>query len=274
MRAKSKDNTRSARQKSIGMRRWVLLLLFSLLFVFYICFYHYSILLPLSARFGLFGQKIELPEGKFVHGIDISRYQQSIDWKKLSKAKLGNKPISFVFIKATEGKSILDENFNDNFYQAKKHGLLRGVYHYYTPSVSGKEQARYFLKQAHLEEGDLPPVLDIEVRGEQPLETFRGELLSWLQIVEQQYGKRPILYSSYKFKKDYLNTPDFESYPFWIAHYYVRELEYEGDWTFWQHTDKGSLPGIPCEVDLNIFNGTISELKQMTIPEQENSSFK
>ncbi len=273
----SDKNSRSKSPKKLpphNMRRCFLLLAFSMLFVVYLSYYHYSILRPLSVRFGLTNSKTEVPEGKFVHGIDISRYQASIDWRKLSAAKLSNNPISFVFIKATEGKSILDENFNDNFYQAKKHGLLRGVYHYYTPSVSGKEQARYFLKQAHLEEGDLPPVLDIEVRGEQPIETFRCELLSWLQIVEQQYGKRPILYSSHKFRKDYLDTPDFASYPFWIAHYYVKELDYEGDWAFWQHTDKGSLPGISCDVDLNIFNGTISELKQMTISAQDNSFSK
>ena len=78
---------------------------------------------------------------------------------------------------------------------------------------------------------------------------------------------KPILYTGYKFKVDYLNTPEFADYPFWIAHYYVKELQYQGDWTFWQYTDCGKVKGIKGHVDCNIFNGSMSDLCKLLIPE-------
>lgn len=87
----------------------------------------------------------------------------------------------------------------------------------------------------------------------------------WLDRVEKHYQVKPILYTSYKFKTRYLNDSLFNSYPYWIAHYYVDSVEYQGEWKFWQHTDVASISGIPESVDLNIFNGTLEELSQMTI---------
>ena len=48
-------------------------------------------------------------------------------------------------------------------------------------------------------------------------------------------------------------------------HYYVDSVRYEGEWKFWQHNDAGTLPGIDELVDLNVFNGSMSELLEMTI---------
>jgi lysozyme len=73
---------------------------------------------------------------------------------------------------------------------------------------------------------------------------------------------KPIIYTSYKYKTRYLDDPAFEAYPLWIAHYYVDALSYEGAWHFWQHTDYGAVPGIDGSVDLNVFNGTLDELKR------------
>ena len=116
-----------------------------------------------------------------------------------------------------------------------------------------------------LESGDLPPVLDIEVRGEDE-KKLRRDLKVWLDKIEDYYRVKPILYTSYKFKTRYLNDSVFNSYPYWIAHYYADSVEYKGQWRFWQHTDVGRLPGIREDVDLNVFNGTLDELKRMTIP--------
>ena len=80
---------------------------------------------------------------------------------------------------------------------------------------------------------------------------------------------KPILYTSYKYKTRFLNDSIFNTYPYWIAHYYVDSVEYQGPWKFWQHTDVGTLPGIQERVDLNVFNGTLEELQQMTIPAKD-----
>ena len=231
-----------------------------------LCYFIYIyVVAPHSSRWrALYGIE-NYPDGYSIRGIDISHYQGDINWNKLSKAKIGDESICFVFIKATEGVQLLDENFNENFYQAREFGLLRGAYHYFKPNVSAKEQARFFLKQVHLEEGDLPPVLDIEEIGNLTPKQLREATLTWMKEVEGRYHKPPILYTYYKFKKDYLNTPEFDRYPYWIAHYYVSSLTYNGKWKFWQHTDCGRLDGIKGKVDLNIYNGSMYELRRLCL---------
>ena len=118
-----------------------------------------------------------------------------------------------------------------------------------------------------LEEKDLPPVLDVEELGNQTPEQLQREVLSWMKIVEKHYGVKPILYTGYKFRTTYLNTPEFDQYPYWIAHYYVDSLEYQGEWAFWQHTDVGQVDGIKGNVDINVFQGDYQDLMDLTIKE-------
>ena len=82
-----------------------------------------------------------------------------------------------------------------------------------------------------------------------------------MDYVEKHYSVTPILYTGYKFRTSYLNTPDFDHYPYWIAHYYVDTLEYKGEWAFWQHTDAGRVDGINGDVDINVFNGYQSQFE-------------
>lgn len=86
---------------------------------------------------------------------------------------------------------------------------------------------RFFINSVKLDSGDLPPVLDIEKRGKDENQ-LRRDLKLWLDKIEQHYKVKPILYTSYKFKTRYLNDSVFNSYPYWIAHYYVDSVEYRG----------------------------------------------
>jgi lysozyme len=65
----------------------------------------------------------------------------------------------------------------------------------------------------------------------------------------------------------YLGDAVFNKYPYWIAHYYVDKVEYQGSWKFWQYTDAGRLPGIKGLVDLDIYNGSLSDLQELCIGE-------
>ena len=168
-------------------------------------------------------------------------------------------------MKATEGGDYADDRFVCNFDSARSHGFIRGAYHFYNPKTDPNKQAEFFINTVKLEAGDLPPVLDIEKKGKD-MEKLQQDLKLWLKKVENHYGVKPILYASYKFKTRYLNDSVFNSYPYWIAHYYVDSVRYQGDWKFWQHTDVGTLPGIDEKVDLNIFNGSLSELQRMLLP--------
>ena len=239
--------------------------------VLYVFLFYHFFVGPTGFRWRALYGDAEYPEGFEIHGIDISHYQGKIDWEQLKNAMIKGCPVRFVIIKSTEGSSRLDENFRENFNQARDFGFIRGVYHFWSNKSTAREQAYYFLDQVHLTDGDLPPVLDIEHKpADKSVENFQRDVLTWLHIVEDKYHAKPIIYTYYKFKEQYLSAPVFDDYPYWIAHYYVDKVQYKGKWKFWQHTDVGKLPGIKGYVDFNIYNGSYYELKQLCIGSNNN----
>lgn len=232
----------------------------------YIWAFYYFFVSPTGFRWRALYGDAEYPEGYEIHGIDISHYQGEIDWEQLKNAMIEGCPVRFVIIKSTEGASRLDDHFRENFNQVRDYGFIRGVYHFWSNKSSAREQAYYFLDKVHLTEGDLPPVLDIEHKpADKSVDDFQRDVLTWLHIVEDKYHVKPIIYTYYKFKEKYLSAPVFDDYPYWIAHYYVDKVQYQGKWKFWQHTDAGKLPGIKGYVDFNIYNGSFYDLRKLCI---------
>lgn len=227
--------------------------------------YHF-ILAPYRHRGrACFGES-EFPANYSIHGIDVSHHQGTVNWEKVATASDANGArVQFVFVKATQGKSHLDRKFRHNFRKAQQYGLVRGAYHYFSPGISGDLQAHHFIKNVPLEKGDLPPVLDVEVLGRLKPATLRREVLEWLELMEKRFGTPPIIYTYLTFKKNYLNTPEFDRYPFWIAHYKVKKLRYKGAWDFWQHTEEGYIDGITGKVDFNVYNGSLDDLQKLAI---------
>ena len=215
--------------------------------------------------YGLKGYGVCLPCNYEVHGIDISHYQGDIDWPLLARQRAGEFPLRFIFLKATEGGDHGDETFRANFDSARVHGFVRGAYHYFIPRTDARRQADFFIRTVRLQKGDLPPVLDVETTQGRNKAELQRAVKTWLDRVESHYGVTPILYASYKFKMRYLNDSIFSRYPYWIAHYYVDSVRYDGPWHFWQHTDVGDVPGIRGDVDLNVFNGPMAELDSLCL---------
>lgn len=165
---------------------------FALLYMW--AFYEFFVS-PTGFRWRALYGDADYPKGYEIHGIDISHYQGEIDWEQLRNAMIEGCPLRFVMIKATEGADRLDDNFNDNFYNAREHGFIRGAYHFWSNKSSAREQAYYFLKQVHLEDGDLPPVLDVEHKpSDKSIEDFQRDVLTWLHIVEDKYHVKPNIY--------------------------------------------------------------------------------
>ena len=266
---KRRKKRKGRRRFPLNLPSWALWLGGLLIVSVYAFVFYYFFVSPFSFRWkGIFGEG-RYPSGYSIHGIDISHYQGEIDWDLLRNAQLYDTPVRFIIIKATEGTDFLDDNFNDNFYQAKENNFIRGVYHFFVPSEAANAQANYFLKQVHLEDGDLPPVLDFEHKGQLSSEQIKHAALTWLRIVEKHYNVKPIIYTNYDFKKKYFSDSVFLQYPYWIAHYYVDTLKYEGPWRFWQHTDRGRVRGIKGFVDLDIYNGSMYDLQKFTIGRKE-----
>ncbi|WP_342586294.1 glycoside hydrolase family 25 protein [Methylobrevis pamukkalensis] len=199
------------------------------------------------------------PEDYPVQGIDVSKYQGDIEWHQVKAAD-----IEFAFIKATEGGDHSDTRFEDNWYGAKAAGVRRGAYHFYYFCRTPEEQAAWFIQNVPYDPTALPPVLDMEwyhdsktckripTRAE-----IHQEMRTFLTIVERYYGKRPIIYVTVDFHRDRL-VGAFNDYPIWVrsvaGHPTIRYGD--RDWTMWQYTATGRVPGIRGNVDRNTFDGS------------------
>lgn len=219
-----------------------------------------------------------------IYGIDISRYQHeqgkkkySINWNKMRITHLGSMskkritgtvdyPVSFIYIKSTEGASIRNRYFTNDYVNARRHGIRVGAYHFFSIRSSGTAQANYFIKNTRFNKGDLPPVLDVEPTASQVREIGGTSVLfarirSWMSIIERHTGAKPILYVSQTFVNRYLiDAPDIKkNYKVWIARY----GEYKPDiqLAIWQLCPDGHVSGIHGSVDINVFNGYHDQFK-------------
>ena len=206
-----------------------------------------------------------------VPGIDVSYWDSGIDWPKVRAT--GQR---FVFVKATEADNYSDPTFDDNWVGAKSAGLLRGAYHFFRCNVDPKKQADYFINYVKTmnDNGELPPVLDLEVNDGVAKNKIVPNVKIWLDRVEAVFGKKPIIYSGQFFLQDYLSEAGggppvwAKDYPLWLAQYpnqYVQGSQPvlpRGwfNWMFWQYTDKGDINGINAKADLDMFNGTLEDL--------------
>ena len=198
---------------------------------------------------------IAVPENFSIHGIDVSRYQETISWESVKEMKVKDVQLGFCFIKATEGIGNIDPQFRRNWRRSKQSGMIRGAYHFFLATKDGRAQAEHFIKRVDLEPGDLPPVVDIEQSYGISVTVLKAELKEWLQITEQHYGVRPIIYTNVDFYKRYLGD-EFDKYPLWAAHYYqYKEPAINRSWHFWQYSEQGRVNGIVSKVDFNVFNG-------------------
>lgn len=213
---------------------------------------------------------IKIPRKYYVHGIDISSYQAKIDWQKVTEMEDYDVKLSFAFIKATEGVTLVDSYFQRNWRESKKAGIIRGAYHYFKPKKSGLWQAKFFLQTVKIEPGDLPPVIDIEEKGDIDKLELQLNLQVFLNEIESKTKVKPIIYTGYQFYRDNLQGK-FDGYPLWIAHYYQSKLKMkDADWLFWQHADNATVNGIKGKVDMNVFNGDEEDLSALLVQEISN----
>lgn len=194
-------------------------------------------------------------------GIDVSHYQSDIRWDEVSQ-----QGISFVFVKATEGREFNDSLFSRNWEAIRAVGIKRGAYHFFRGFVPAEEQAKNFIRCVEMEPGDLPPVLDVETLDGLSKPEFLARMQTWLFMVEIAYGIKPIIYTNQKFYNANI-AGYFDDYPLWIARYGSKHprLADGRKWLFWQHRDTGRLSGIEGDVDLNVFQGNPEDLEALCL---------
>jgi lysozyme len=193
-------------------------------------------------------------------GIDVSYYQGDIAWPRVRRAG-----VSFAFIRVSDGATIHDSKFAANWDGAKRAGVLRGAYQFFRPEESAIDQANVLIAALRVRgTGELPPVIDIEVTGGLPLATVVANARVWIEHVRGQLGVEPIVYTNYGMWR-WGGATELGRQPLWLAHYTHRCPSVPppwSRWTFWQYTDNGRVDGIDTPVDLDVFDGTIDELRR------------
>ena len=187
-------------------------------------------------------------------GIDVSKFQGKINWTKVAKEA----SVKFVYIKATEGTSIQDPYYKTNVAQARKAGLLVGSYHLYSSKTTAYQQFANFKKMVKKSEQDLIPVLDIEGHHSGRLYMERVDKL--LELMEKEYGVKPMIYTSEKVYKLHFSGKKYRNYHIFIANYRrTPTVRY----TLWQYSESGHLSGISGCVDFSKFdrNHSLSDIK-------------
>ncbi len=255
-----------SRKKKHKMARWAVLLSFLVVLGAgaWMLFKWINYRKAKFTRYPEFG--ISIPVDYGIHGIDVSRYQRLIAWEEVRKMNVNDVQLGFAFIKATEGIGNVDPQFSRNWKKTRSNNVVRGAYHFFIASKDGKMQAENFIRRVELESGDLPPVLDVEQKFGVSTRQLQKEVKVWLDVVENYYKVKPIIYTNVDFYNQYLGK-EFDKYPLWIAHYYVKEQpRISRDWSFWQHNDQGNVNGIMAKVDFNVFKGDSLDFKELLIP--------
>lgn len=192
-------------------------------------------------------------------GIDVSKYQDKIDWEKVASDE-----VEYAFIRLgirgyTEGEIIEDETFEDNIKGALKNDIDVGVY-FFTQALSeeeAEEEAAYVIESIAPYQVKYPIVLDVEsvtsskARGNDLTSEERTKYCIAFCEKIKEAGYTPMIYGNLKTFTLLLNIEELEDYDKWFA-YYDESYYFPYDFKIWQYTNKGKVAGIKGDVDLNI----------------------
>ncbi|MDD2505385.1 MAG: glycoside hydrolase family 25 protein [Bacilli bacterium] len=203
-----------------------------------------------------FSEVIQIYKDKNIsYGIDISSWQEEVDFKKVKEAGASFVMIRIGFQRSSTRELSIDKYYEQNIKEAKKAGLKVGVYLYTEASSinEAKNHATWVLNKLNKLSLDLPIVFDWE-----DFSNFRKHKISLYQLNEManifiktvvNSGYEGMIYSSKTYLENFWNN--INNYPVWLAHY-TEKTDYKGDYIMWQLSNIGKIPGINAPVDINI----------------------
>lgn len=194
-------------------------------------------------------------DGPMTPGIDVSYHQGRIQWPKVEKAG-----IRFAFIRVSDGLTVRDTQFAQNWEGARRANIRRGVYQYFRPDENAVAQADLVIAAVERDAGELPPVIDVETTGGRSPAQIERQVRAWIARIRARLRVEPIVYTSPAFWTDQVGGADLASHPLWLAHYTnecPRVPPPWTRWTFWQHSESGRVPGISEPVDLDVLAGEL-----------------
>ena len=204
------------------------------------------------------------PPPVYLEGIDVSHYQNTINWSQVPGAGK-----QFVVIQATVGETYVDPTYATNHAGARSVGLPVSAYHFAWPLTLPNDaviQADWYAQNAALLPGDLLPALDLEQTGGLSPPDLQAWVGAWLAEVTARLGVRPMIYTSPNFWANAMgDTSMFADQGYavlWVAHWSTSSPAIPGNnwgghgWTFWQYSNCGAVAGIAGCVDLDRYNGS------------------
>lgn len=205
--------------------------------------------------------------GNVTHGIDVSRYQGTIDWAQVAKSGIDFVMVRVGYRETVSGSIVADANARYNMQEAQKQGIKLGAY-FFSSAVTkaeAEEEANWvadYISQyaitypvAYNCEGFTDP----QSRQYSLTKAERTDLaLAFLDVIAQR-GYTPMFYAS---KSEMQGDAQWEvsriGYKVWVAQYpqqpypQTESSSYTGQHAMWQYTNNGTVPGISQSVDVNI----------------------
>lgn len=203
--------------------------------------------------------KAEVDFGKYpVRGIDISAHNGEVDFEKVAGSG-----IKFVWIKASEGETLRDVRFQENFAGALSAGLSAGAYHFFRFDCDGVMQAMNLCQAL----GDVRPEMGIaiDIELENNAENIDDEtIVSNIESMTDYLRLRGYPITLYSNKEGYARfvRDHFSDYPLWICSFSDGEPIEDAPWVFWQYSHTGKIPGVSGKCDENVFRYAASELSR------------
>ena|GEM_PF-2553788 len=208
-----------------------------------------------------------------IPGIDVSKWQPSIDWRQVSGAGY-----RFAYVAAV-GSYGTNPHFRAQYSGAAAAGLYRGAYFFANPTIgTGTADADRFLTLlGDVHDGrTLWPVLDVERHptlaacdGISPA-AWTTYVRAFLTRVASRAGVTPVIYTAANFWRTCLgnSTAFARTTRLWAAQPRTLSPQPFAGWlrlTFWQHST-GAVPGITAATDRDAFFGTLSDLRALVVP--------
>lgn len=192
-------------------------------------------------------------------GVDISKYQDYVDFNKVKKAG-----IDFVMLRVgargySSGQLVLDENFQENLKRATDAGLKIGVY-FFSQAISEAEvleEANLVLEQVKDYEIAYPVAYDMEYinndtsRVENLTKSEKTALAKTFLETIQTAGYIPMIYGNKEWLVKNIEMSKLTSYDVWLSQ--LQDLpDYPYQYSMWQYSDSGEISGISGNVNMNI----------------------
>lgn len=194
-------------------------------------------------------------------GCDLSYHNKYVNFDELAASGC-----EFVMLRCgyrgySAGGLAKDEKFEQYASEAERVGLKLGVY-FFTQALTveeAEEEAEYTLKLIENHKISYPVAFDTEYIDDESARSNKTEISDELrtEIITtfcekiKEAGYYPMIYASENWIRRYMNVEQLRQYDFW-APQYLEENDFLYDFTMWQYTDKGSIPGVKGEVDLDI----------------------